>query len=103
MLPASIAGTDWPAWATIMAEEHTWPGTLTAIGTIAAYTTIGGNAVWQISVITMVNMATCLISVVVWSAFGTVIGRYLGNPRLRRLFNGSMAGLLALSLVPAFW
>jgi threonine/homoserine/homoserine lactone efflux protein len=74
-----------------------------AIGTIAAYTTIGGNAVWQTSVIAAVNMATCLISVVVWSAFGTVIGRYLRNPRIRRLFNWSMAGLLVLSLVPVFW
>jgi threonine/homoserine/homoserine lactone efflux protein len=74
-----------------------------AVGTIAAYTTIGGNAVWQTSVIAAVNAATCLISVVVWAAFGSVIGRTLGHPRLHRLFNGSMAGLLVLSLVPAFW
>lgn len=78
-------------------------GWVFAIGTIAAYTTIGGNAVWQTSVIAAVNAATCLVSVVVWGAFGTVIGRYLGNPRLRRLFNWSMAGLLVLSLVPVFW
>jgi len=50
-----------------------------------------------------VNAATCLVSVVVWAAFGTVIGRYLGNPSIRRLFNWSMAGLLVLSLVPVFW
>jgi threonine/homoserine/homoserine lactone efflux protein len=34
---------------------------------------------------------------------GTVIGRYLASPRARRLFNWSMAGLLALSLIPVFW
>ena len=58
---------------------------------------------WQTSVIATVNAATCLVSVVVWAAFGTVIGRYLGNPRIRLLFNWSMAGLLVLSLVPVFW
>lgn len=78
-------------------------GWVFAIGAISAYTTIGGNAVWQTSVIAAVNAATCLISVMVWAAFGSVIGRYLGDPRLRRLFNWSMASLLALSLVPVFW
>jgi threonine/homoserine/homoserine lactone efflux protein len=78
-------------------------GWVFAVGTIAAYTTVGGNAVWQTLVIAVVNAATCLVSVVVWAAFGTVIGRYLRDPRLRRLFNGTMAGLLVLSLVPVFW
>jgi threonine/homoserine/homoserine lactone efflux protein len=78
-------------------------GWVFAIGAISAYTTIGGNAVWQTSVIAAVNAATCLISVMVWAAFGSVIGRYLGDPRLRRLFNWSMASLLVLSLVPVFW
>jgi hypothetical protein len=32
-----------------------------------------------------------------------VIGRYLAHPRARRAFNWSMAGLLALSLIPVFW
>jgi len=59
--------------------------------------------VWQTSVIAAVNAATCLISVVVWAAFGTIIGRYLGNPRIRRSFNASMATLLVLSLAPVFW
>ena len=35
--------------------------------------------------------------------FGTIIGRHLANPRARRVFNWSMAGLLALSLIPVFW
>ena len=78
-------------------------GWVFAIGTIAAYTTIGGNALWETSVIVAVNMATCLVSVVLWAAFGTVIGRLLRNPRNRALFNGAMAGLLVLSLLPVFW
>jgi threonine/homoserine/homoserine lactone efflux protein len=44
----------------------------------------------------------CFASVVFWAGFGTVIGRLLHNPRARRVFNRSMAGLLVLSLVPVF-
>lgn len=73
-----------------------------AIGTISAYTTVGGDALSQTSVIAAINAATCLMSVVIWAGFGTVIGRYLRNARIRRLFNASMAGLLVLSLVPVF-
>ena len=46
--------------------------------------------------------AACLASVAVWAGFGSVIGRYLADPRVRKAFNWSMAGLLALSLIPVF-
>lgn len=78
-------------------------GWVFAVGTVAAYTTVGGDAVWETSVIAAVNAATCLLSVVIWAGFGTVIGRYLGNPRIRSVFNWSMAALLILSLVPVFY
>lgn len=78
-------------------------GWVFAIGTVAAYSTVGGSAWREISVIAAVNAATCLISVVLWAGFGTVIGRTLCNPRFRTLFNWSMAGLLVLSLLPVFW
>jgi hypothetical protein len=44
-----------------------------------------------------------LLSVLIWAAFGTAIGRLLGNRRARLVFNWSMAGLLVLSLIPVFW
>ncbi len=44
--------------------------------------------------------AACFASVVIWAAFGAAIGRFLGSPRARRIFNWSMAGLLAISLLP---
>jgi threonine/homoserine/homoserine lactone efflux protein len=74
-----------------------------AIGTVAAYSTVNGNPWWETSVIAAVNAATCLISVLLWAGFGTVIGRTLRNQRIRTLFNWSMAGLLVLSLLPVFW
>src|SRR5262249_12687288 len=78
-------------------------GWVFAVGAIAAYTTVGGDALWETSIIAFVNAVTCLISVLIWAAFGTVIGRLLGNPRARLAFNWSMAGLLVLSLIPVFW
>lgn len=77
-------------------------GWVFAVGTISTYTTVGGDAFSQTSVIAAINAATCLLSVVIWAGFGTVIGRYLRNARIRRLFNASMAGLLMLSLAPVF-
>jgi threonine/homoserine/homoserine lactone efflux protein len=54
-------------------------------------------------VIAGVLAAACLASVAIWAGFGTMIGRFLRNPRARMAFNGSMAGLLVLSLIPVFW
>ena len=78
-------------------------GWVFAIGALAAFTTVDGNLVWQTSMIAAVNAATCLLSVVTWAGFGTIIGRCLGNPRNHAIFNWSMAGLLVVSLVPEFW
>jgi threonine/homoserine/homoserine lactone efflux protein len=78
-------------------------GWVFAVGTVAAYTTVSGNPLWETSVIAAVNAATCLISVVLWAGFGTIIGRTLRNPRIRTVFNWSMAGLLTLLLLPVFW
>jgi threonine/homoserine/homoserine lactone efflux protein len=78
-------------------------GWVFAVGALAAYTTVGGDVLWETSVIAAVNAGACLGSVVIWAAFGAVIGRLLGNPRARRAFNWSMAGLLVVSLIPVFW
>jgi len=78
-------------------------GWVFSVGALATYTTAGGDVLQETSIIATVNAATCLISVVIWGGFGTVIGRFLGNPRIRTAFNWSMAGLLVLSLLPVFW
>lgn len=78
-------------------------GWVFAVGALAAFTTVGGNLLLETSVIAAVNAAACLASVAIWAGFGTIIGRYLGDRRVRKAFNWSMAGLLALSLLPVFW
>jgi threonine/homoserine/homoserine lactone efflux protein len=74
-----------------------------AVSAMATYTTVGGDALRETSIIAAINAATCLISVVIWAWFGAAIGRLLGARRARLTFNGAMAGLLVLSLVPVFW
>ena len=76
---------------------------VSALGAAAAFTTVGGNLLLESALIAGVLAAFCLLSAAVWAGFGTLIGRYLANPRVRGIFNWSMAGLLALSLIPVFW
>jgi threonine/homoserine/homoserine lactone efflux protein len=78
-------------------------GWVTAVGALAAYTTVGGNVLLETSVIAGILAAACFASVVMWAGFGAAIARILGNPRARIAFNWSMAGLLVLSLIPVFW
>jgi threonine/homoserine/homoserine lactone efflux protein len=78
-------------------------GWVIALGALAAYTTVGGDVLWETSVIAALNAATCLVSVMIWAGFGAAIGRLLGNPRARLGFNWSMAGLLVISLIPVLW
>jgi threonine/homoserine/homoserine lactone efflux protein len=77
-------------------------GWVFALGALATYTTAGGDVLRQTSIIAVVNATACFLSVVIWAGFGTAIRRFLGSPRARMAFNWSMAGLLVLSLVPAF-
>jgi hypothetical protein len=58
---------------------------------------------WQTSLISGVLAVFCLLSCVVWTGFGTAIGRFIATPRARAVFNWAMAGLLVLSLVPVLW
>jgi len=77
-------------------------GWVTAVGALAAYTTVGGDVWLQTSVIASVLAGACFASVVIWAAFGVAIARFLGSPHARMRFNWSMAGLLVISLIPVF-
>ena len=75
-------------------------GWVTAVGALAAYTTLGGEVLQQTTVIAGILAAACFGSVMIWAGFGAAIARLLGSPRARRIFNWSMAGLLVISLAP---
>ena len=73
-----------------------------ALGALAAFATTGGDVLLETLVIAGVMAAACLASTMIWAGFGAAIGRQLDNPRARKVFNGSMAGLLVISLIPVF-
>jgi threonine/homoserine/homoserine lactone efflux protein len=73
---------------------------ISVLGAIATFGSAGGNVLLQTSAIAGVLAAFCLLSCMVWAAFGTAVGRFLAAPRIRTAFNLSMAVLLVLSLVP---
>jgi threonine/homoserine/homoserine lactone efflux protein len=76
---------------------------VSALGALAAYTTVGGDVVQETALIAAVLAAFCLLSTVLWAGLGAAIGRFLANRSARVAFNWSMTGLLALSLIPVFW
>lgn len=78
-------------------------GWVSAIGALAAFTRPDGTLPLQIALVAGVLALACLVSLALWAAFGVAISRFLLRPPARRLFNGAMAGLLVLSLVPVFW
>jgi threonine/homoserine/homoserine lactone efflux protein len=77
-------------------------GWVTTIGALAAFTRLDGDVLRQTVVIALVLAAACGGSLLLWAGFGAAIARWLERPAARRGFNGAMAGLLVLSLVPVF-
>jgi len=72
-----------------------------AVGAVATFTTVGGDLLAEVLVMSLIFLLMTFPSAGTWTYFGTVIGRYLQTPRRLKAFNWFMAGLLLLSLVPA--
>lgn len=73
-----------------------------AIGAIGAYTTVGGSALAETLMISLVFCAVSVPGVGIWTLFGVAIRRFLQSDTAMRVFNLTMAGLLVASLVPIF-
>ena len=73
-----------------------------AVGIMAAFTTVGGDQVREVALIVTVFSLVTLPSVVIYVLFGVAIGRLLKSERARRIFNATMAALVALSVVLLF-
>ena len=70
------------------------------VGTLAAFTTVGGDLYAETAIIAVVCAATCFPSLLLWAVFGSGIRRWLRDEGRRRGFNWAMASLLVLSLIP---
>ena len=72
-----------------------------AVGSIATYTTVGGQVIAEVLVIAGVFGFVSLASTTTWTVLGVGIARLLRNsPRGLRAFNVAMALLLAASVIP---
>lgn len=88
----------WQAAAFQWVNPKAW---IMAVGVVATYTPREGffvNLMLSALVLGLVNYP-CIS---VWTLFGSTVGRALRTPQALRTFNGVMAGLLLLSLVPIF-
>jgi len=73
---------------------------VTGTSAIAAFTTIDADLTLQILIIGLVLFLVALPSSAVWMFFGTALQRILANPRHLKVFNVTMALLLAGSVMP---
>jgi threonine/homoserine/homoserine lactone efflux protein len=71
-----------------------------AVGALSAFTTAGGDHLAEVALIAAVFLAGGLGSSVLWTAGGTVLGRFLSDDRRLRIFNVTMGLLLVASIVP---
>lgn len=74
-------------------------GVLLGISGVAAFTRPGDFTVTFTVLLVLATLAT-LVSVLVWTSFGTGLRRLLADPRKARVFNVVMAVLLLASLYP---
>lgn len=72
-----------------------------AVGAVATFTTVGGDLLAEVMVMSLIFLVMTIPSASTWTFFGTVIGRFLHTPGRLKAFNWFMAGLLLLSLIPA--
>jgi threonine/homoserine/homoserine lactone efflux protein len=76
-----------------------------ALGALAAFTTPGlglGTSLLEISFLATLFGVIAFFALVVWCLFGVMIARLLQDARKRRIFQLSLAGLLAISVVSLF-
>lgn len=70
-----------------------------AVGSIALFTTVGGDYFYQVLFLSILFCAMCLICVGIWMILGSVMNRLLKNDLHRRIFNYAMAICLVASVV----
>ncbi len=73
------------------------------ITAMSVYVNSAENALSQILVITIVFLATVIVSANTWTLGGVALKRFIKNKKAIRVFNISMATLLILSIIFSFW
>lgn len=77
-------------------------GVVMAVTVVSLYT-VPDNYTVTLAIAAAAFLATNLVAVTTWTAFGSILQRFLSDPHAVRWFNIVMAVLLVLSLIPMLW
>jgi threonine/homoserine/homoserine lactone efflux protein len=93
------------AWKLARAGRHDASGTRQGrpISAMALFVPAGSAMLPAVLLLASIFALTSLPSAWTWCLFGTAIARYLDNDRRVAIFNGVMAALLVLSMVPTLF
>lgn len=101
--PRSIEGSKAKPFNFIQAALFQWvngKAWIMASGAVAAFTTVAGNAWWDVIQITAAFLLVSFPCVGLWLTCGALLRSVLNQPLYQRMFNWSMALLLVLSVAP---
>lgn len=101
-----VVATDAKPLSFLQAAAFQWvnvKGWVMAISGVSVYVPDGLSAGGGAAVLAGVYLITGIGSASAWAGFGTLIARFLDDPRRLRLFNWTMAALLVASLWPAWF
>jgi threonine/homoserine/homoserine lactone efflux protein len=101
--PSSIEGSDAKPFSFLQAALFQWvngKAWIMASGAVAAFTTVAGNAWWDVTQITAAFLLVSFPCVGIWLTCGALLRTLLNNPLYQRMFNWAMALLLVLSVGP---
>jgi threonine/homoserine/homoserine lactone efflux protein len=89
----------------LQAAAFQWINPKAWVMAVTAVTTYSVPGAYTLSVLFLAAtfMAISVPGCSVWILFGSGVRRWLDDPKRLRIFNATMAVLLMLSLVPAFW
>ena len=89
----------------LQAAAFQWVNPKAWVMAVTAITTYSMPNAYMLSVLLLTGlfMAMAVPGCSAWILFGSGLRRWLANPTRLRLFNVTMAVLLVLSLIPAFW
>jgi len=74
-------------------------GLVITITTMSAWTTPGEAYLSSVILLIIVFASVAFVTMSLWALFGTIIGRFLKEERIYKIFNFTMAALLAMTVV----
>lgn len=103
----SAAGLDQPLtlWQSALFQWVNPKAWTFALSVVPAFTTVGSSGLDLLAEVLGIALVMGLITIPAlsaWAGFGVALARVLSNPRQRRIVNGLMAALVALSVFTLF-